>query len=79
MNNLNKLDKSIIEWKEGFLTKSIKEGNIVLLDNLQEASSKVTERLNCLLDFKYDENTNKGAKKSLIYQKIHIKLYSYSW
>jgi len=62
-DNLNKLDKSIIEWKEGFLTKSIKEGNIVILDNLQEASSTVTERLNCLLDFKYDENTNKGSKK----------------
>ena len=33
------------------------------MDNLQESNSTVTERLNGLLDFKYDENKNKGEKE----------------
>lgn len=49
-------NENILEWKEGFLTDSIKNGKIVILDNLQEANSIVTERLNSLLDFKYDKN-----------------------
>ena len=55
--------ESIMEWKDGFLTESIKEGKIVILDNLQEANSTVTERLNGLLDFKYDEKKKKGSKE----------------
>ena len=55
--------KEILEWKEGFLIKSIKEGKIVILDNLQETNSTVTERLNGLLDFKYDENKNKSENE----------------
>ena len=39
-----------LEWKEGFLTKAIKNGKIVILDNLHEANSIITERLNDLLD-----------------------------
>jgi len=49
-------NENILEWKEGFLTDSIKNGEIVMLDNLQEANSIVTGRLNSLLDFKYDKN-----------------------
>ena len=60
---INNGDDTIMEWKEGFLTKSIKEGHIVILDNLNEANSTITERLNGLLDFKYDENKDKGDKK----------------
>ena len=56
-------NENILEWKEGFLIESIKKGNIVILDNLQESNSTVTERLNGLLDFKYDENKNKGERK----------------
>ena len=52
-----------MEWKDGFLTESIEKGEIVLLDNLQEANSTITERLNGLLDIKYDEGTKKGSSK----------------
>ena len=51
--------ETIMEWKEGFLTESIKEGKVVILDNLNEANSTVTERLNDLLDFKYDSKERK--------------------
>ena len=54
-------DEVILEWKEGFLSNSIENGKIVILDNLQEADSTITERLNGLLDIKYDEN-KKGRK-----------------
>ena len=33
-----------IEQKEGFLIKAIRNGNIVILDNLHEANSLITER-----------------------------------
>ena len=56
-------NENILEWKEGFLIESIKKGNIVILDNLQESNSTVTERLNGLLDFKYDENKKKDDNK----------------
>jgi MoxR-like ATPase len=52
-----------MEWKEGFLTKAIENGELVILDNLQEANSTITERLNGLLDIKYDEGKNKGNSK----------------
>ena len=60
---INSGDDAIMEWKEGFLTRAIKEGKIVILDNLHEANSTITERLNALLDFKYDENKKKGDIK----------------
>ena len=56
-------DEIIMEWKEGFLSNSIENGTIVILDNLQEADSTITERLNGLLDIKYDEGKKKGAKR----------------
>ena len=59
---INNGNDTIIEWKEGFLTKSIKEGKIVILDNLHEANSTITERLNALLDKKYDENKENRDK-----------------
>ena len=52
-----------MEWKEGFLSKSIENGSVVILDNLHEANSTITERLNGLLDIKYDENKKKATKK----------------
>ena len=57
-------NKIIMEWKEGFLSKAIEKGEIVILDNLQEANSVITERLNSLLDIKYDENKKKATKKT---------------
>jgi MoxR-like ATPase len=56
-------DEIIMEWKEGFLSNSIENGTIVILDNLQEADATITERLNGLLDIKYDEGKKKGAKR----------------
>lgn len=47
--------KELIEWKNGFLSKAIENGGIVVLDALDQASSTVTERLNGLLDQKYDD------------------------
>ena len=52
-----------MEWNDGILTKAIEKGEIVILDNLQEANSTVTERLNGLLDIKYDEDKKKGTSK----------------
>ena len=40
----------IIKWNDGPLTKAIKNGNSGVLVNLNSAQSKVTERLNGLLD-----------------------------
>ena len=59
----NQEEEVIIEWKEGFLSEAIEKGKIVILDNLQEAKSTITERLNGLLDIKYDENKKKETKK----------------
>ena len=39
-----------IEPIEGFLNKAIRNGNIIILDNLHEANSIITKRLNVLLD-----------------------------
>ena len=52
-----------MEWKDGFLTKAIEKGELVIMDNLQEANSTITERLNGLLDIKYDEGKKKGNSK----------------
>ena len=57
---INYENNTIMVWKEGCLTKSIKEGKIFILDNLHEANSTITERLNSLLDKKYDENKEKN-------------------
>ena len=53
-NNIEKT-KSLIKWKRGFLSKAIKSGHCAILDSIDEATSTVTERLNPLLDQKYDQ------------------------
>jgi len=47
--------EEMLVWKDGFLTDSIKNGYTVVLDNINEAPSTVTERLNGLLDKTYDD------------------------
>ena len=44
----------IIKWISGFLTDAIKEGKCCVLESIDEAPATVTERLNGLLDQKYD-------------------------
>ncbi|OHT04875.1 hypothetical protein TRFO_27550 [Tritrichomonas foetus] len=46
-------DKLII-WQDGFLTKAIKKGKCAVIESIDEAQATVTERLNGLLDQKYD-------------------------
>ena len=46
--------EEMLVWKNGFLTDGIKNGFTVVLDNINEAPSTVTERLNGLLDKTYD-------------------------
>ena len=47
--------KELIEWKNGFLSNAIEKGGVVILDALDQASVTVTERINGLLDQKYDD------------------------
>ena len=47
--------EEMLVWKNGFLTEGIKNGYTVVLDNINEAPSTVTERLNGLLDKTYDD------------------------
>ena len=54
--NKNEPGEELIEWKNGFLLKAVENGGIVILDDIDQASSTVTERLNGLLDKKYDNN-----------------------
>ena len=42
------------EWKNGFLVDSIKNGKIVILDNLQEINFSRIEGLNSLLDIQFE-------------------------
>jgi len=51
---LQKTEEMIV-WKDGFLTKAVILGLSVILDNIEEAPSTVTERLNGLLDKNYGE------------------------
>ena len=48
----NKYSKDELIFEPGFLYNSIKNGNCVVLDNINEAPSRVIERLNGLLDKK---------------------------
>ena len=62
-----------IEWKYGFLLEGIKEGKCIVLDNINEVSSQVTERANNLFDlnlnskealfFDVPENPNKEEQR----------------
>ena len=46
--------EEMLVWKNGFLTDGIINGLTIVLDNINEAPSTVTERLNGLLDKTYD-------------------------
>ena len=52
-------ENKMLVWKPGFLTEGVKNGWSVILDNIEEASSIVSERLNGLLDINYREGNNK--------------------
>ena len=47
--------KELIKWKNGFLSTAIENGGVVILDAIDQASATVTERINGLLDKKYDD------------------------
>ncbi len=49
----------ILKFKKGFLVKAIKKGRCVIFDQINEAPSTVYERLNGLLDKKYNDEDNK--------------------
>ena len=46
----NETGKKLIEWKEGFLLKSIKNGYVAILDNIDDIQAMVIERTNPLLE-----------------------------
>ena len=43
------------QWKNGFLSTVNENGGVVVLDALNQSSATVIERLNGLLDQKYDD------------------------
>jgi midasin (ATPase involved in ribosome maturation) len=59
IKNEEKYNNEILKFKEGFLVKAIKRGKCVIFDQINEAPSTVYERLNGLLDKKYDDEDNK--------------------
>ncbi|KAK8878640.1 hypothetical protein M9Y10_005420 [Tritrichomonas musculus] len=72
---------TIIVWIPGFLTKAIKGGRCCVLESIDEAPATVTERLNGLLDQKYDgkerffdipENPNTNENRILIRDTFRI-------
>ena len=56
--NCSETGEELISWKNGFLSNAIEKGGIVILDALDQAPSTVTERINGLLDKKYDKTEN---------------------
>jgi len=56
-----RIDESneLLEWKKGFLCIAIEKGDCVILDNIDEAPSTLTERLNGLLDKKNNDSEKK--------------------
>ena len=46
----NETGNKLIEWKEGFLLKSIKNGYVAILDNIDDIQTMVIERTNPLLE-----------------------------
>ena len=53
--NKSEPGEELIEWTKGFLSNAVENGGIVVLDDLNQATTTVTERLNGLLDQKCDE------------------------
>ena len=54
----DKNNNEILKFKEGFLVKAIKNGRCAIFDQINEAPSTVYERLNGLLDKKYNDEDN---------------------
>ena len=65
----NNKNKDLLTFEPKFLYNAIVEGYFVVLDNINEASSRVIVRLNGLLDKKIMKN--KKFSKSLKIQKTH--------
>ena len=62
--HLQKNDYGIYyEWKDGFITDAIKNGKIVILDDLHEVDSQILERLNSLFDIQYKDDIIYGNKE----------------
>ena len=59
--NESGIGKTLIRWEDGFLVKGLLNGGVVILDNIDKCPATVLERLNSLLDKKYD-NCNKQGK-----------------
>ena len=52
LNSSKENSQQLMKWEDGFLTLSIIKGKCCILDNIEEAPSTITERLNGLLDKK---------------------------
>ena len=73
---------TVIEWKYGFLLEGVKTGKCIVLDNINEVSSQVTERANNLFDLNFNskeqlffdvpENPNKEEQKVEINKKFRV-------
>ncbi len=73
-NNEEISSNKILKFKKGFLVKAITKGHVAIFDQINEAPSTVYERLNGLLDKKYNDEDNcfpipEYSEK--IYLKIH--------
>ena len=78
--NLNAKDNNneLIKWKNGSLTEAVINGFLIVLDNLDEAPATVLERLNGLLDQKFeddndekeseDDNDNENSKSKFVFE-----------
>ena len=76
----DKYNNEILKFKEGFLVKAIKEGKCVIFDQINEAPSTVYERLNGLLDKKYNDDDNtfpvpENSEKTSIKIKKNLGLF----
>ena len=49
---------TFIEWKYGFLLEGVREGKCIVLDNINEIQSQVTERANNLFDLNLNSKDN---------------------
>ena len=52
-------NNELIKWIPGFLTEAVEKGFCCVLDNFDQAPSTVAEKLNGLLDQKFDNDDNK--------------------
>ena len=49
----------MINWNPGFVTEAVQNGGCIVLDNINQAPSIITERLNSLVDINLDKNEPK--------------------